>query len=372
MKCNAATLRRAGDALGFLAGCCLLVFAASRATGADAPPDPATATRRGLALVTRAGSNWQRNQDCFSCHHQSLPMLAIVEAEPAGFRPDPEWIRLQADYSHTYFRKRTTAMLAGDHVPGGAVTVGYGLWALSLARRRPDDTTAAMVAYLLQIQGVVTKKDRDLTRPLGLEDGRWLTSCRRPPLTSSPIAATVLVLRGLEEYATAAQRPLVAEARSRAEKWLAQAALREQEDRVWRLWGLHYLGGDESAKAGIRKAILAVQRDDGGWGQTDTLQSDAYSTGTTLFVLCKSGLPVTDPAVVRARDYLLRTQHADGSWLVETRITRPVQPFFENGDPHGKHQFLSTSATAWATAALAQLLPKSASAAGAGGIPRAD
>lgn len=33
------------------------------------------------------------------------------------------------------------------------------------------------------------------------------------------------------------------------------------------------------------------------------------------------------------------------------------QPYFENGDPHGEHQFLSIAATAWATAGLAQLLP---------------
>ncbi len=56
-----------------------------------------------------------------------------------------------------------------------------------------------------------------------------------------------------------------------------------------------------------------------------------------------------------AAKFLLTTQHADGSWLVETRV-KPVQTYFDNGDPHGKHQFLSTAATAWATAGLAQLL----------------
>jgi len=59
----------------------------------------------------------------------------------------------------------------------------------------------------------------------------------------------------------------------------------------------------------------------------------------------------------RARDYLLKTQLADGSWRVESRQKFKAQPYFENGDPHGEHQFLSTAATCWATAALAQLLP---------------
>ena len=41
------------------------------------------------------------------------------------------------------------------------------------------------------------------------------------------------------------------------------------------------------------------------------------------------------------------------SWLVKTR-SKPIQKFFDNGDPHGKNQFISISATSWATAALAK------------------
>ncbi|MEQ1853069.1 MAG: hypothetical protein ABMA01_15940, partial [Chthoniobacteraceae bacterium] len=59
----------------------------------------------------------------------------------------------------------------------------------------------------------------------------------------------------------------------------------------------------------------------------------------------------------RARDFLLNSQLADGSWLVTSRVKNKVQPYFENGDPHGEHQFISTAAASWAVAALAQLLP---------------
>jgi N-acyl-D-amino-acid deacylase len=43
------------------------------------------AARRGLALVTHAATNWQGTTECFSCHHQTLPMLAATEASRAGF-----------------------------------------------------------------------------------------------------------------------------------------------------------------------------------------------------------------------------------------------------------------------------------------------
>jgi N-acyl-D-amino-acid deacylase len=190
-----------------------------------------------------------------------------------------------------------------------------------------------------------------------MADGRWTTSCRRPPLQGSDVADTVLALMGMEKFATAEQRPRLAKARAAAEKWLAHAPLKTEEDRIWRLWGLHRLGGDEAVKESVRAAICKVQRDDGGWAQTDERESDAFLTGQTLFVLCQTGTPRTDAAVQRARDFLLRTQHADGSWLVESHVKNKAQPYFENGDPHGEHQFLSTAATAWATAALAQLLP---------------
>jgi len=104
--------------------------------------------------------------------------------------------------------------------------------------------------------------------------------------------------------------------------------------------------------------ILDSQRDDGGWSQLDGDQSsDAYSTGQAVYMLCKSGTPIDENAIERARDYLIRTQLEDGSWLVESRVKNKAQVYFENGDPHGEHQFLSTAATSWGTAALSILLP---------------
>jgi hypothetical protein len=49
--------------------------------------------------------------------------------------------------------------------------------------------------------------------------------------------------------------------------------------------------------------------------------------------------------------WLLESQLADGSWLVTTR-SRPIQVYFESGFPHEKSQFISISATSWATMAL--------------------
>jgi len=320
--------------------------------------DVDSALQRGMAMVTGAASRWQQNKTCFTCHHQTLPMLATTEAGKAGLPLDQAWLNSQAATSHRYFENRIDTMLDGDHVPGGATTAGYGFWALSMADRASDETTTAMVAYLLQIQGVARLRGRESADLSMLQNGRWTTSCIRPPLQGSDVADTVLSLVGMEKFVADDQREALANSRKAAEKWLAQAPLITQEDRVWRLWGLHLLGGDADTKGAVRETILAGQRDDGGWARGEAMESEAFSTGQTVFILCETGMPPDDPKLQQGRDFLLRTQLADGSWMVESRLEKKAQPYFENGDPHGEHQFLSIAATSWATAALARLLPR--------------
>ena len=289
-------------------------------------------------------------------------MVVALEAERVGFPLDKEWLKSQADTALSYFEERMDIMEDGEHVPGGAATTGFAFWALTLDQRPSDETTAMMVKYMLDIQGVARLRDPKADPSAKVKvakknDGHWQASCRRAPMQASLVGDTVLVLIGIEKYATAEQRPQVDAARALANTWLAKAPQRDQQDRLWRLWGLHYLNGDEAVKQSTLSAIFAEQRDDGGWAETKDRASDTYSTGQTLFTLLKTGVAADHPAIIRARDYLLKTQHADGSWLAESHVTFKAQPYFENGDPYGEHQFLSTAATAWATAGLAQLLP---------------
>ncbi len=58
-----------------------------------------------------------------------------------------------------------------------------------------------------------------------------------------------------------------------------------------------------------------------------------------------------DPVFRRGIAFLLKSQLPDGSWKMESR-SKPIQVYFDNGDPHGKNQFISTPATCWAVAAL--------------------
>ena len=133
----------------------------ANAVSEDTTREIESAVRRGLALLDQAGPNWRKHKSCFSCHHQTLPMLAKLEASRVGFPADAAWLKSQADFSHKYFDEHIEIMNEAKHLPGGSFTASYGLWALSLDQRPADETTTAMVTYLLKIQSVVRLEDRE-------------------------------------------------------------------------------------------------------------------------------------------------------------------------------------------------------------------
>ncbi len=325
----------AGLAIGFLFG----------VDGVRAEDQPAAgrekimvAIERGLAVVEKAGRSYPTHRKCFACHHQTLPLLAIREAREVGAKTDETLPAELTKFAAESFRGKIDDLKAGDNIGGKGLTVGYGLWTLRLAETKPDDLTEAMVTYLLKSQD---------------QDGHWSLHSIRPPAEESVVMGTVLAAGGLKAYAAEAQRESSAVAIDKARAWLASAELPVHEDKVARLWGLKQLGGTEEELAAARQALLETQREDGGWRQLADLESDGYATGTTLFVLLDTGLAPGDPKVQRGVEYLIKTQLADGSWYVKTRA-KPVQVYFDNGDPHGKDQFISMAATSWSVAALAR------------------
>jgi N-acyl-D-aspartate/D-glutamate deacylase len=323
----------------------LSVLASGIASAAEDRPSVSSKTareavERGLKIVQKAAANYPEHRTCFSCHHQTLPMLAMVEARGRGLAIDADLLQDQADFSRRSFEERIEPMAQGRGIGGAAMTVGYGLWTLELAGRKPDKVTEAMVSFLLKTQR---------------RDGSWAVGGRRPPLEESLVMGAALAAIEMRLFASESQRDEAEAAVNKAKEWIDRAPLLRQEDRNARLWALQSLGAGAEEIRKAREAVLALQHDDGGWPSADDLPSDAYATGQTLARLAYAGLPVTQPAFQRGVKYLLDTQQSDGSWKVETRA-QPVQVFFDNGDPHGKHQFISIPATCWAVVALTAVL----------------
>jgi N-acyl-D-amino-acid deacylase len=323
----------------------LLAYAAARSASLVVATDPPAAEvgklkaaiRKTIALVETSAAEYRRQRQCFSCHHQSAPVLMLKEAQSRGFSIDEENLTAQLDHTAAHIKRGEESYRGGQGQGGKADTAGWALWTLETGGRKPDEATAAVAQFLLKWQD-----DRD----------HWRASGNRPPTEASHFTTTYVALRGLASFGTDEQKDDIAKRRRTAVEWVNKTDSKDTEDRIFRLLTLHYVEADETAIETAAKELLRSQADDGGWAQTADLKSDAYATGTALYALHEAGrLAASDPAYRKAVDFLLRTELDDGSWHVVTR-SKPIQEYFESGFPHGKDQFISITATCWATTAL--------------------
>lgn len=311
----------------------------------DAPrPDALRqAVEKALPLILQSTAQYPMSRDCFSCHHQALPVLALTSAKERGFDVPEEAISEQVEHTEADLRSALKRYRKGDGQGGQVTRAGYALLTLELGGKRPDDVTDAVVEYLLQ---------RDEARD------HWRTSSNRPPSEASDFTSTYLALRALTAYGQETQKDRIADRVEKARQWLEATTPRDTEDRVFRLLALRAASAPEESIREAAEELVATCRDDGGWSQLDGGTSDAYATGSALVALCwAGGMAPEDPVYRGGLRFLLADQREDGSWFVASR-SKPFQTYFESGFPHGKDQFISISATCWAVSALALACPE--------------
>lgn len=316
---------------------------------AETPADPIqAAVEKGLQRIDQGSANYIKNRQCFSCHHQAMSIFSMTSARKRGFAVEPARLRQQVDFTLNTFLPKKEQIVKGQAIPGGNTMAAYALAALEAVEHPADETTTTLVRYLLVRQ-----------RP----DGSWPALMSRPPSEGSPFTNAALALRGLRTYGPARDaegadelRQGVAKAYEKGRAWLLKNQPVTTEDKLYHLRGLVYAEAELERIEAARSALLKEQRDDGSWAQLPDLAGDAYATGAVLMALRVAGLSATEAPYQKAVKYLLTTQKEDGSWIVPTR-SRPVQTFFDNGDPGDKSQFISFAATNWAVLALLESVP---------------
>jgi len=271
----------------------------------------------------------------------------MTSARARGFAVEPIRIREQIEFTLNTFAGKEDQIAKGQGIAGGNTMAVYALMTLEAGGHPADKTTSALIQYLLARQRA---------------DGSWPALAQRPPMEGSAFTNNALALRSLRAYGrncakgNEALLARIDKAMSKGRDWLKQNNPVTTEDKISYLRGLVWADADGKQVEVARNTLLKSQREDGSWSQLDTLPGDAYATGTVLVALWSSGMPSTSPAYQRGSDYLLRTQRPDGAWLVTTR-SKPVQTFFDNGDPGDKSQFISFAATNWAVLALLESFP---------------
>jgi ankyrin repeat protein len=293
------------------------------------------AVGRSIPSLQATSAKMLSHGGCVACHAQPLSGIAVELARTRS------WTSATADAESSQAVTQVNANMPpllqlrdGGGLPDGLV---YVAWLMTVHGAPPSRSTDALAHYVAAKQ-----------RSNGSWDG---IGGSRAPMQDGNFSRTALAIRTLTAYGTPARATEYENRVHRAAVYLEGQQPLSTEDRVMQLLGLRWAGRATRALEARTKQLLALQRPDGGWGQTPYLLSDAYATGQALFAVGALRDPASEAAVQRGVSFLLRTQHGDGSWHVKNRAMK-IQPYFDSGCPYEHDQWISAAGTAWATMGL--------------------
>ncbi len=296
------------------------------------------AINKSLPLLQSSSHTFLYNAGgCHSCHGQSLGGIAFSLAREKGFEIQDSILTEALDSIHVNWTQRKHYFAQNDDPAAIVIGGSYDLWAFAANHIAPDKTTELLAKNILQRQ---------------LKNGSWVAPNARPPLEYYSFSTTALAVKGVQVYLPPVFHDEVQQRVAKAKAWLMNNTPVANEEKAFQLLGLLWSHSEKDFISKQAKKLLDAQHTDGGWSQLDSLPSDAYATGQSLYALNQSGqLPVDAPAYQKAVAFLLRTQKEDGSWNVQTRSFPSVE-YVYSGFPHGDNQFISAAGSNWATMAL--------------------
>ena len=302
---------------------------------------------KGLVRLETAAANYATHRTCFSCHHQAVPLMAMASARGHGFAINNDLFDKQVKFTLDTFQSKLKDIRNGSGIGGANTTAAYALYTLKTSGNEKNEVTDALVEFALKKQ---------------MANGSWPATTVRPPSEGSAFTSAALYLDTLnhfahEETAEGDFRRRLVETKQKGLAFIVSAKPQTTEDHVFRLWGLVAGGAGQGEIRKAKESLLQRQRIDGGWSQLDDMTSDAYATGSALIALRRAGVSPDEQAYRKGIRQLMLSQHECGVWIVNTR-SKPIQLYFDNGDPGGKSQFISTCATAWALLALLETIEK--------------
>jgi ankyrin repeat protein len=321
---------------------------AAGARGQDLRPMPTPASRPevrsakegiDLALTLFEKSDFfQAGGGCAGCHHQPAHARAYAAVRNANLPANSVLRRAFLD-SGVAIRPRLAGDLPFLSTFGGDIDL-----VLSQMTAKVDLSDAPSEQTDMMVHFLAARQDRS---------GAWI-SCgiARAPLAESTISRTAYAIEVLNHYSWPARKAEFENRIQKAAVWLQKATPETTYERADRIAGLREAGISASDLRADADRLLKLQREDGGWAQTQYLPTDAYATGVVLETLFRTGLlKSSEPAYQRGVAFLLRTQFPDGSWYVRSRAPK-FQPYFQSAFPFDHDQWISSMGTSWAVMAL--------------------
>jgi squalene-hopene/tetraprenyl-beta-curcumene cyclase len=293
----------------------------------DAPSDEqaCVAIEKSLPFVMAEGERWIAEKKCVTCHQVPFMVWALNAAAERGM----ELNRQKREECSSWAIEWKNMATKEDLEKGEEHTLARHsdpVAQLLLARGK-GNTSATWPA--LFAERLATGQE---------EDGSWKAGGQLPlqkrPERETQEVSTMWSLVALQSYA--APPDAVADRFAKARAWLGSET-QGQSTEWWAVRLILERGSDNDTEANHQRAeLVARQRDDGGWGWLCADESDAFGTGVAIYALARDGFAADDTAITRGRAFLVRTQEADGSWLVK-------------GTKKAKAKQIEPTATYWGT-----------------------
>jgi squalene-hopene/tetraprenyl-beta-curcumene cyclase len=324
-----------------------------RPVPAARPDEPVAKTFslvKGVEFLDTTTLSWIRSNQCFSCHTGYPYMLARTSVG------DPKSAGLGE--ARSFLEERVAAWDKGGK--GKGYLKGEGVIELT----EGVTEVVAIAATLALHDGQTTRKLQPATRAalarmweLQQADGSWTWNKEDlAPLEYDDYYGAVYAALGVghapEGYA---QSEAAKEGVARLLRYFEKTRAPDLHHKTYLLWASLALDGlmDKAERERTLKALLALQREDGGWSlpslgawkrqngkpQDKDVGSDGYATGLVLYVLREAGVAAGEKPIQRGVAWLKANQRESGRWF-----TRSL-----NRD--GRH-YISNAGTAFAILAL--------------------
>jgi hypothetical protein len=295
---------------------------------------------RGLAFLEKDAQSWQKERKCATCHHGTMTVWALSEAQSRGFAVNSQYLAEAVKWTKERLKDIDKPR---DTRPGWSMVNTPAVYLAVMARTVPGQH-ALSAEEIKQIAGHLVRHQEN--------DGSWAWSLapaknRPPPVFESDEVVTMLAWIALEADGGTEKSA----SREKATAWLAKATpTASTQAAAVGLFRDVRLGRPAKEIQTKADRLLARQNKDGGWGQDKDLPSDAYATGQVLYFLSLAGVKNDRPEIGRGVSFLVSQQKEDGAWPMTSRA-HPGEKPFTNPVP------ITYFGSAWATMGLMRSVP---------------
>ncbi|MEX2558500.1 MAG: prenyltransferase/squalene oxidase repeat-containing protein, partial [Pirellulales bacterium] len=245
------------------------------ALAADPPavPDARKLVERSLPFLEKEAVAWVAEKKCVTCHHVPMMLWTHYEAKRRGFAVNENAAKELQGQALTQYLGHAELMPTAQDASFLEKPLGPGTVYLSLAIKAHPSPGGEVQKALHRLTANFVKHQN--------EDGSWTTKLNQPPMIDGHDVTTMLILLAMSTGPEGERRDVW----ERALTWLKSEPMREETQAMALRLLIAIRCGNRQEVQRLASLLRFKQREDGGWGQTPDLRSDALATGQALYAL---------------------------------------------------------------------------------------